>query len=268
MLIIIGLCFLAPFAWMINASLKEEGHALNTQIEPALNPQWSNYAKALDKMGNKETGGFPRIVLNTVIITVLSIIFQVITCSLAGYAFARLRFKGRDLLFVLVLATMMLPMHVTVIPQFMIFQTLGWIDTFLPLVVPCLLGGSPFFIFLFRQYFLTIPKDVIESARMDGCSWWSIYRNIMMPLAKPIIATVAIFTFLHVWNDLWLPLIYLNSRENMTLTLALTEFTRQFRTEVEPLMAASTIVLMPCLLVYFFTQKYFIKGIQLTATKG
>lgn len=263
LLILVALLFLAPFAWMVNASLKPEGTALESSTSPALDPQWRNYPASLERMGN-----FRRLLLNTVAITVLSMVFQVFTCSLAGFAFARLRFPGRDLLFILVLATMMLPAQVTAIPQFILFQSLGWIDTMLPLVAPCLLGGSPFFIFLFRQYFLTIPKDVVDAARIDGCGWWGIYRRIMMPLARPMIATVAIFTFLGVWNDLWTPLLYLLSPDKATLTLALAGFTRMYNTAVELMMAAATVVLFPCLIVYFLAQKVFVRGVRLTATKG
>lgn len=258
-----AILFLAPFAFMLNASLKPEGEALGAPLELPADPQWGNYPTALSQMGN-----FPRLAANTLALALLSILFQVLTCSLAGYAFARLRFRGRDALFLLVLAAMMLPFQVTVIPQFILFQSLGWVDTFLPLLAPCLLGGSPFFIFLFRQFFLTVPRDVVEAARMDGCGWWGVYFRILLPLARPVVATVAIFTFLSVWNDLWGPLVYLYTPEKGTLTLALAGFSRSFRVAMELLMAASTVVLLPCLAVYFLTQKVFVRGVQLAAGKG
>jgi len=271
-LVVLGLLFLAPFAWMLNASLKPEGAAIATPLALPEVARWENYGAALRQMGAfDESGpyaGFVTLALNTLLITSLSIAFQILTCSLAGYAFACLRFRGRDALFVLVLAGMMLPAQALVIPQFVLYQQLGWIDTFLPLLAPCLLGGAPFFIFLFRQAFLSIPRDVVEAARMDGCGAWSIYARVMLPLAKPVVATVAIFTFLAAWNDLWTPLIYLNSPDNQTLTLALAGFSRTYRVAVEYLMAASTVVLLPCLVVYFLTQRVFVRGVQLTATKG
>ena len=256
---------------MVNASLKAEGQAIEHPLTLPAEPQWGNYSEALARMGafdqSNTLRGFARLTGNTMLIAGLTILFQLVTCSMAGYAFARLRFRGRNLLFVLVLATMMLPMQVTVIPQFILFQQLGWIDTFYPLIVPSIVGGNPFFIFLFRQFFLTIPRDVVEAAHMDGCSWWGIYRQIMLPLSRPVLAAVAVFAFLFVWNDLWTPLIYLNSPENATLTLALAGFSRTFRVAVELLMAASTVVLLPGLVVYFLTQKYFVTGVRLSAAK-
>ena len=269
---VLGLLFVAPLAWMVNASLKAEGQAIHSPLAPPEVARWENYGAALRQMGAfDESGPYSGVLVlagNTVAITVLSILFQLFTCSLAGYAFARLRFRGRDALFVLVLASMMLPAQALVIPQFVLFQSLGWIDTFLPLLAPCLLGGSPFFIFLFRQFFLSIPRDVVEAARMDGCGALGVYWRVMLPLSRPVVATVSIFTFLAVWNDLWTPLIYLSSPENQTLTLALAGFSRTYRVAVEHLMAASTVVLLPCLVVYFLAQKTLIRGVQLTATKG
>ncbi|MEM7311248.1 MAG: carbohydrate ABC transporter permease [Planctomycetota bacterium] len=272
LLALLGMAFLAPLAWMVNASLKAEGEAVVSPVAPPEVARWENYGAALRQMGAFDDSGpyagFLQLAANTLLITALSIAFQILTCSLAGYAFARLRFRGRDVLFVLVLAAMMLPAQALVIPQFVLFQQLGWIDTFLPLLVPCLLGGSPFFIFLFRQSFLTIPRDVVEAARLDGCGAFGVYLRVMLPLSRPVVATVAIFTFLAAWNDLWTPLIYLSSPENQTLTLALAGFSRTYRVAVEHLMAASTIVLLPCVVVYFLAQKTLVRGVQLSATKG
>jgi len=258
LLAVCGVVFITPFVWMVETSLNYESPGIDGQ-EGLL----GNYTLAMDRMGD-----FGRLLFNTTFLTVASIVFQIFTCSLAGYAFARLQFRGRDFLFILVLATMMLPMQVTVIPQFVLFQSLGWIDTFLPILAPALLGGNPFFIFLFRQFFLTIPKEVVEVARLDGCGTFGIYWRIMLPLARPAIGAVAIFTFLMVWNDLWWPLIYLNSPENATLTLALAGFARSFRVAIDLLMAAAVMVIIPCVVVYFAAQKYFIRGISLTGGKG
>lgn len=258
LLVICGVVFLTPFVWMVERSINHESPGPDGQVGVL-----GNYDVAMDRMGD-----FNRLVLNTVFLTAASIVFQVFTCSLAGFAFARLEFRGRDVLFVMVLATMMLPMQVTVIPQFVLFQSLGWVDTFLPILVPALLGGNPFFIFLFRQFFLTIPRETVEAARLDGCGTFGLYWRVMLPLARPAVGAVAIFTFLMVWNDLWWPLIYLNSPENATLTLALAGFARSFRVAVDLLMAAAVMVIIPCIVVYFAAQKYFIRGIHLTGGKG
>ena len=271
-LVLLALLFLLPIAWMIGAAVQPEGRALQSALSLPEVVQWQNFGDALRQMGGFDRQnpwhGFLRIAANTVVVTVLSILFQLFTCSLAGFAFARLEFRGRDVLFLLVLATMMLPLQVTTIPQFVLFQKLGWVDTLLPLIVPTLLGGNPFFIFLFRQYFLTISRDVVEAARLDGCSWFGVYWHILLPLSRPVLGTVAVFTFLGVWNDLWTPLIYLNSPENQTLTLALAGFARAYRVAIESLMAASVVILLPGLVLYLLAQKYFIKGVQLSATKG
>jgi multiple sugar transport system permease protein len=271
-LILLSVLFVAPFLWMVSSSVKPEGEAVRSPFSLSSEPAFTNYRDSLNKMGafHEESPaiGFGRLAVNTIFVTTFSIVFQLFTCSLAGYGFARMRFRGKRALFPLVLATMMLPVQVTVIPQFVMFQSFGWIDTYFPLLVPALLGGNPFFIFLFRQYFLTIPRDVLESARIDGCGWWSIYWRIMLPLARPVMATVAILTLLWTWNDLWTPLIYINSPEKATLTLALAGFSRTYRIDVEQLMAASTMVVLPCIILYFMAQKYFMRGIQLSASKG
>jgi multiple sugar transport system permease protein len=272
LLLALAAVYLIPFLFLVTSSLAPEGTALERPLSLPGSPRWSNYAEALEKLGafdeESPLRGFLRLLFNTTLLTLLSILFQLITCSMAGYAFARLRFRGKGLLFVVVLATLMLPMPVTVIPQFVLYRELGWIDTFLPLLAPCLLGGSPFFIFLFRQFFLTIPRDLVEAARLDGCGWTGVFLRVFVPLSTPVAAAVAIFTFLSVWNEIWLPLIYLSSPEKGTLTLALAGFSRSYRVNIELLMAASTVALLPCLLVYAVFQRKFLQGIQLSAGKG
>lgn len=260
---VVGLLFAAPLLFLVEVSLQPEGRGLGGSPADLLGAaRFENYAEALRRMGD-----FPRLLANTALITVLSIAGQCLTCSLAGFAFARLRFRGREALFLLVLATMMLPDQVTTIPRFLLFRSLGLVDTYWPLVLPTVLGGAPFFIFLFRQYFLSLPAELDEAARMDGCSPWAAYRRIYLPLAKPMLATVAIFTFLATWNDFWAPLIYVVSPEKRTLTLALAGFNRTFNTAVEHMMAASGVVLFPCVLVYFLAQRLFLRGIQVAASK-
>jgi multiple sugar transport system permease protein len=171
-------------------------------------------------------------------------------------------------LFLLVLATMMLPAEVTMIPTYLIFRKLGWIDTFLPLITPAYLGGGAFSIFLFRQFFLTLPRELDEAARVDGCSSLGIYRLILMPLCKPIIATIAVFSFVAHWNDFLTPLIYLNSSDRFTLAVGLRFFQGDYNTDTHLLMAASTLVLIPVLVVFFLGQKHFVKSIVLSGTKG
>jgi multiple sugar transport system permease protein len=224
--------------------------------------RWSNYADAWTSKP------FTRFAFNTVFITVFCILGQVLSASLVAFAFARLVFPGRNLLFLIVLATMMLPYEVTLIPNYLIYRQLGWIDTFLPLIVPSFLGGGAFNIFLFRQFFLTIPREMDEAARVDGCSSFNIYRLILMPLCKPVVATVAVFTFVAQWNDFLSPMIYLNSTDNFTLAIGLRMFQGAYQTDLHLLMAAATVVLLPVVVVFLLGQRYFVKSIVLSGTKG
>ncbi len=204
---------------------------------------------------------------NTVVICVCCVIGQVISSSLVGFGFARFKFRGRGPLFMLMLSTMMLPAQVTMIPLFVLFRSLGWIDTFLPLIVPAFLGG-PFFVFMFRQFFAQIPEELMEAARIDGASTARIYWQIMMPLCGPVIAITAIYTFLGTWNDFMNPLIYLNSPENQTLALALAAFNGQHGvSHVNQLMAASFVTMIPCLILFAAAQKYFVENIAMTGGK-
>ncbi|MCC7013471.1 MAG: carbohydrate ABC transporter permease [Planctomycetes bacterium] len=262
-LVVCASLFALPLVYMLSVSLHREGTGLGGSLaDLAHDAHPENYGVALEKMGD-----FPRLLANTVVVTVLSIAGQLLTCSLAGYAFARIEFRGRDALFVAVLATMMLPEQVSAIPRFLVFRSLGMVDTFAPLVLPAVLGGAPFFIFLFRQYFLTLPAELTEAARIDGCGHLRIWWSIALPLARPMLVTVGIFTFLAAWNDFWSPLVYLFSPERSTLSLALASFNRTYDTAVEHMMAASAVVLAPCLIVYFVAQKLFLRGVQVAASK-
>jgi ABC-type glycerol-3-phosphate transport system permease component len=211
---------------------------------------------------------FTRFTGNTVIITLLCIVGQVLSASLVAYGFARLRFPGRSLLFMLVLSTLMLPSQVTMIPQYLLFRQLGWIDTFLPLTVPSFLGGGAFFIFLFRQFFMSLPRDLDDSARLDGASSFRIYASILMPLCRPIVTTIAVFSFIAHWNEFMGPLIYLNSEEKLTLALGLRVFQGSYTTYLHLLMAAATLALLPVIVVFFFAQKQFVRSIVLSGLKG
>lgn len=268
----VGLAFALPLLFLLNVSLHPPGRGLGAGPLSLLDEgvRFANYAEALAQMGGDgggRLGAFGRLVANTVLVTVLSILGQLLTCSLAGYAFARVDFRGRDLLFVAVLATLMLPEQVTAIPRFLLFRWMGLIDSYYPLVLPTVLGGAPFFIFLFRQYFLALPPELSEAARIDGLGHFGIWRRIYLPLARPMLVTVGLFTFLATWNDFWAPLIYILSPEKRTLTLALAGFNRSYDTAVELMMAATGMVLAPCVVVYFLAQRLFMRGVEVAASK-
>ncbi|MCX7919266.1 MAG: carbohydrate ABC transporter permease [bacterium] len=258
-----AILYLLPFYWMVRTSLMEYSQLSKLPmvwIPHPLRPE--NFVRALSMMD------FPVLLRNTLTITGFSLLGQILSCSLVAFGFARLRFPGREFLFFLVLSTMMLPAMVTEIPRFILFQQLGWIDTFYPLVIPAFFGGSAFFIFLLRQFFRTIPIDLDEAARIDGCSSFRIYSTIILPLSKPVLATVLIFSFIWNWNDFWGPLVYLRSADKKTLALGLQVFQGLYQTEYHHLMAASLVVLLPVLIIFIAAQRYFIKGIVMTGLKG
>ncbi|HEX7009711.1 MAG TPA: carbohydrate ABC transporter permease [Phycisphaeraceae bacterium] len=254
---------IVPFIWMVSNSLKTDAEA--RLVPPTLlptQPLWSNYPEALQMMG------FGRALANTVVITFCCVVGQVISSSLVGFGFARFRFRGREAMFLLMLSTMMLPGQVTMIPVFILFRSLGWIDTFWPLIVPAWVA-SPFFAFMFRQFFAQVPEELIEAARIDGASNWSIYWRMMLPLSSPVIAIVAIYTFMGTWNDFMGPLIYLNSPDHYTLALALNSFNGQYGVQhVNLLMAASVVTALPCIVLFFAAQKYFVESVAMTGMKG
>ncbi|MBX3014828.1 MAG: carbohydrate ABC transporter permease [Caldilineaceae bacterium] len=208
-----------------------------------------------------------RYLLNTLIIVLPTVIGAVFTSSLAAYAFARLRAPGKHALFMLVLATLMLPSVVTLVPTYVLFAKLGWIGTFLPLTLPPL-AGSAFTIFLLRQFFMSLPRELEDAALIDGCSRFRIYWSIVMPLSKPVLATVTIFAFMGAWNDYLGPLIYLGNQSQYTLSLGLQAFVQYHRAEWGMLMAASTMMVLPVILIFFFAQQNFVQGITLTGIKG
>lgn len=260
---ICGAILILPFMWVVSTSLKgnEQIFAIPPEFIPS-SPHWENYAEVFRRMP------FLTYFLNSTFITVVAIIGTVLSSSLVAYAFACLRWPGRDLLFYFVLTTMMLPMQVTMIPVFVMFKDLGWLNTFKPLTVPAFLGGGAFNIFLLRQFFLTIPNSLFDAARIDGCSEFRIYWNIVLPLAKPALATVAILTFLFSWNDFLGPLIYLSDQMKGTLALGLAMFTGQHQNEWGLLMAASVLMMVPVIMIFFFFQKYFIQAFTTSGIKG
>lgn len=257
------LILIVPFLWILSTSLK--GNEQIFIIPPQWIPktlQWQNYVEVFKRI--------PFLVFfrNSVFITAMAIIGTLVSSSLVAYAFAFLRWPGRNTLFVFVLATMMLPMQVTMIPIFVLFKDLGWLNTFKPLIVPAFFGGGAFNIFLLRQFYLSIPRDLIDAARIDGCSEFRIYWNIVLPLAKPALATVAILTFMFSWNDFLGPLIYLSDKLKGTLALGLAMFTSQHQTEWSLLMAATILMIIPMVLIFFFFQRYFIQGFTMSGMKG
>ena len=262
-LMIASLAYLIPFVWMVSTSLKLSGRELT------MPPEWipspvvlSNYPYAMTVV--------PMLLFlrNTLFITVTATVFGTLTASLAGYAFGRLQFPGRNFWFSLCLGTLILPSVVTLIPEFLIFRQIGWVNTFLPLIVPWSLGGNAFAVFLFRQYAMTIPLDLDEAARVDGAGAFRIWWSILLPLARPVLATIAILSVIHHWNDFLRPLVYLNSNDMRTVALGLALFKSEYLVEWNLMMAAATLMLLPILVLFFFAQRYFVQGIVMTGIKG
>lgn len=254
--------FVIPFLWMVRTSLMapEAIYIYPPQIVP--NPfRWENYPEMWS------TGPFLHWVRNSLAVAVTSTIGDTIASALAAFGFARTRFPGRNKLFVFVLATMMMPYHVVLIPRYLLFHQLGWLNTLYPLVIPNLLG-SAFYIFILRQFFLTLPIELDEAAEIDGAGMLTILSQIIAPLSKPAIATVAVFSFINHWNDFVQPLIYLQTPEQLTLAVAIRWFTGRHGTEFHLLMAISVLALLPIIVVFFIAQKQFIRGIALTGMKG
>lgn len=263
LLVIMAIVMLLPFAWLLSSALKTQIQIF--QYPPVWlpnPPQWQNFSNALTYKP------FGLYFVNSMKIAILNVIAVVFTSSFCAYGFARIRFWGRDFWFGVVLATLFLPYAITIVPSFIIFTRLGWIDTILPLTVPYFFGGGAFNIFLLRQFFRTIPEELADAARIDGCSEFGIYWRIMMPLARPALITVAIFTFLTAWNDLLGPVIYLRSPENFTVAAGLASFRSVQDVSWDLQLAASTAMILPVIILFFFAQRYFIKGIVMTGLKG
>ncbi len=262
-LILIAIIMLLPFLWLVTSSLKPQIQIFQYPPQWIPDPiKWENYVNALT------IKPFHLYFMNTMTIVVLNIIAVVGSASFCAYGFARLRFPGRDFWFAIVMATLFLPYAIMIVPQFIIFSRLGWIDTFLPLTVPQFFGGGAFNIFLLRQFFRTIPEDLADAARIDGSSEFGIYWRIMLPLAKPALVTVAIFTFLGAWNDLLGPIIYLRSPSNFTIAAGLASFRSSQDISWDLQLAASTAMIIPVVLLFFFAQRYFIKGVVMSGLKG
>jgi multiple sugar transport system permease protein len=269
LLVIGSALFIVPFLFALSASLKKlDGvYAYPPTLIPA-EPQWANYTRAVTLLP------FGLFLANSCLVTVACVVGQLLTGALVAYSFARLRWPGRDVMFIVLLSTMMLPGQVTMIPTFIMWTHLrdltgiDWVGTFKPLIVPAFLGGAPVYIFLMRQFFKGIPLELEEAARIDGCSTFQIFRRIVLPLSRPVLATVGVLSFISHWHDFMGPLIYLDRVETYTLQLGLRMFQTVNGGFTHYLMAASILVLMPVLLLFFFAQRQLVRGIALTGIKG
>ena len=257
-----ALAMLFPLAWLLSSSFKDSGRIFVFPPEWIPNPfRAENYPAVFEAIP------FMRFFWNTVLVTGLALMGQLISSSLVAFGFARLRFPGRDVLFLILLATIMIPYQVTLIPTFILFRSIGWLDSFLPLIVPYWLGGGAFFIFLLRQFYMRLPLDLDDAGRIDGASTFGIYRHIILPQSRPALGVVAVFSFLNHWNDFFNPLIYLSSTNNYTLALGINLFRGYQVTQWNLLMAASVMVSVPCIILYAVAQRYFIQGIVFTGVK-
>jgi ABC-type glycerol-3-phosphate transport system permease component len=255
---------LVPFAWMLSSSLMKESDMF--QVPPVFvpnPPRIENYTETFNALP------FATFFRNTIVLTVGRLLPLLFSCSLAAFGFARLRARRRNLLFMIMLSTMMLPGQVTMIPMYILFAKIGWVNTYLPMIVPSFFG-IPFYIFMMRQFFMTIPTEYDESARLDGASTLQIFYKIILPLSKPALAAMSIFIFMWSWNDFFTPLIYLHDPQHYPLALGLQLFRTygEYATRWDYIMAGSVMMAIPPLLLFFFSQRYFVEGVMVTGLKG
>ncbi len=264
-LAIAALLFLAPLAWMAATSIKPESQATGASLSPLPDPISLAPTQARDNyraVWNDESIQFPLYLRNTLIVALLSVVGMTLSSAVVAYGFARIKFRGRGLFFVILLATMMIPFPVLMGPLFVIFSKLGWIGSLKPLWIPAWFGGA-FNIFLLRQFYLGIPRELDEAARLDGCSHWGIFWRVILPLTRPALATVALFHFMYVWNDFLAPLIFVTHRDQFTLALGLQLYqSKAGNTPWNLLMAASTMVVLPVLVLFALAQRSFVQGIS------
>lgn len=258
----IALSYVFPLYWMLVTALKTDAEIfLFPPTWIPQDPQWQNFPAATVYIP------FVRYMWNTLVISALTIIGTVFSCSLIAYGFARVRWPGRNIAFLIYLSTIMLPAQVTMIPLYIIFRQLGWFGTILPLVVPAFFGNA-LYVFLLRQFFMTIPNELSDAARIDGASELGIFLRIMVPLLKPALATVALFTFVATYRDFLGPLIYLKDQDQMTISVGLKMFQNMYGAQWQLMMAAATLAMIPTVVLFFLTQRTFIEGIALTGIKG
>lgn len=258
----VALAFVFPLYWMVSTSLKTDIEIF--MVPPTLiplDPQWQNYPASTQYIP------FWQYMLNTLVICALTIIGTVISCSLIAYGFARVRWPGRNVVFIIYLSTIMLPAQVTMIPLYIVFRQIGWVGTMWPLVVPAFFGNA-LYVFLLRQFFMTIPNELTDAARIDGANELGIFWRIMLPLLKPALATVALFTFVATYRDFLGPLIYLTEQNQWTISLGLKMFQNMYGAQWQLMMAAATLTMIPTMILFFLTQRTFIEGIALTGIKG
>ncbi len=264
LLVFLSLLFAFPFYWMVSSALKLDVDIFVWPPKWIPDPVvWSNFRDALS---NPQLP-FPIFFRNTMILEVGIITGRLISCTLVAYGFARLNAPGKNVIFAILLATLMLPDAVTQIPRFILFNKIGWVNTFNPLIIPTWFGEA-YAIFLMRQFFSTIPVELEEAARMDGANTPKIITSIIVPLSMPVLTVIAILSFKDIWNEFFRPLLYLNDMQKYTLAVGLAYFNGQFRVQMSLLMAASTVVLMPLVIVFFIAQKAFVEGISLTGMAG
>ena len=261
-LIVLGIFFLLPFFWMLSTALKTEAQVLITPPVWIPDPvMWSNFKTA------SEYVPFFRYMGNSTFVAIMDVVGTIIACPLVAYGLSRLEWKGRDALFFITIAVMMIPTEVTMVPSFILWSKLGLVGTYVPLFIQSFFG-RPFMIFLLRQFFMNLPHDLEDAARIDGASEIRIYAQVILPLVVPGILTVALFRFMNSWNDFIGPLLYLNKDSMYTLPIGLQMFSSQYKTEWSLLMAASLMTTLPVVVVYFFVQKRFIEGITFSGIKG
>jgi multiple sugar transport system permease protein len=251
-----------PFVWMLSTSVKPAAQVY--LVPPVWIPatfEWSNFVRPWQNLP------FATFYMNTLIYTLTSVVGQLLSSSLVAFAFARMRFRGRGFLFILILSTLMLPNQVTLVPLYLLFTKLHWINTLLPLIVPNFFGGA-FNIFLLRQYMMTIPLELDDAARMDGAGWFQIYWRIILPLARPALGVVGVLSFTFHWNDYLYPLIYLNETKNFTISLGLPLLNSRYVTDIQATMAQSVIAVLPLIVLFFVAQRYYIQGVVVSGVKG
>jgi ABC-type glycerol-3-phosphate transport system permease component len=264
LLILLSLLFLFPFYWMVSTALKVERNVFTWPPQWIPDPvMWSNFKDALS---NPQLP-FPLFFRNTMILEVGIIVGRLISCTFIAYGFARLEAPGKNVLFAVLLATLMLPAAVTQIPRFILFNKIGWVNSYLPLIVPTWFGEA-YAIFLMRQFFMTIPRELEEAARMDGANFIQIITRIIVPLSLPVLTVILILSFKDIWNTFFEPLLYLNDLTKYPVAVGLAYFNGQFRVQMSLLMAASVVVLLPLVIVFFIAQKAFVEGISLTGMAG
>lgn len=258
----VALAFVFPLYWMVTTSLKTDVEIF--MVPPTLfplDPQWQNYPASTQYIP------FWQYMFNTLVICALTIIGTVVSCALIAYGFARVRWPGRNVVFIVYLSTIMLPAQVTMIPLYIVFRQMGWVGTMWPLVVPAFFGNA-LYVFLLRQFFMTIPNELTDAARIDGANELGIFWRIMLPLLKPALATVALFTFVATYRDFLGPLIYLTEQNQWTISLGLKMFQNMYGAQWQLMMAAATLTMIPTMILFFLTQRTFIEGIALTGIKG